>query len=141
MQFLIILFVYSFSFLVKYNSVLLQVWEVVKMKQNIKKRSYHVAMLRVCPLNLWCWPLWEGCSIALMEGLLYLLRGTIPHMRSSNRIPHMLQTFVNACVWVYAQLCIFVSSVKVFLIYSGLRVFSHIHQSSYSLYKIGLYYD
>uniref|UniRef100_A0A0A8Y3B4 Uncharacterized protein n=1 Tax=Arundo donax TaxID=35708 RepID=A0A0A8Y3B4_ARUDO len=35
------------------------------MKQNIKKRSYHVAMLQVCvPLNLWCWPLRKGCSIS-----------------------------------------------------------------------------
>lgn len=34
---------------------------VVKTKQNIKKRSYHVAMLRECvSLSLWFWSLWEG---------------------------------------------------------------------------------
>jgi hypothetical protein len=61
-------------------------------------------MLQVCPIKPVVLPLCKGCSIPSEQ-----------EYREESKQNTTIQTFLNACVWVYAQLCIIVSLVKALL--------------------------
>lgn len=94
----------------KNNSVLLQVWGVVKRNKILKVPIPCCNAPSVCPIKPVVLPLWKGCSISWY--------------REESKQNTTIQTFLNACVWVHAHLCILVSLVKVFWIlkYSCWRV-------------------